>query len=108
MFQHYINEEKRTVVAVCANCEHAAIERIIKRHPHLKKAMKGDKYRHGLEKALLDKKYTARAVCHADDEWDEKEGLRIANERLTAKLNEATEKAVQRWVDYQREILDRI
>ena len=108
MFQHYINEEKRTVVAVCANCEEVAIERIIKRHPHLKKAKKGDKYRHGLEKALIEKKYSAKAVCHADDEWNEQEGLRIANERLTAKLEKATEAAVQRWLDYQRGILDRI
>lgn len=108
MFQHYINEKERTVVAVCANCEEVAIERIIKRHPHLKKAKKGDKYRHGLERALIEKKYSAKAVCHPDDEWNEQEGIRIANEKLTAKLNKATESAVTRWVNYQYSILGRI
>lgn len=108
MIKTYVNEEKRCVYAVTKGCSLDAVVRIIKHNPYIdfESALDDEgKLAFGLHHALMEDKYTAVAKCHPDDVFDAKEGKRIAKEKLIKKLNEASDKAVERWIKHQNNIM---
>lgn len=128
MIRYYVNEEKRTVVAVAEDCKFDAILQIIKRHPGISEYLDFvvDKNievtdsdldeaidcayletikAYDLRYAAMNDKYTAKAVCHPDDVFDESVGKRIAGERLQEKLICSQKRAVQRWKNRQESLM---
>lgn len=104
MIRYYVNEEKRTVVAAVEDTQFDAVDAIIKRCPYfeaedaIKFSEDGEAYLGlGLEKALMEDKYSAKAKCHPEDKFDVEKGKEIAAERLNAKLNCARKRAIARW-----------
>lgn len=132
MIKYYVNETKRTVTAVAENCQFDAILMILKRQPKMAEylnfiidknievvdwddvdeaidmayleALKA----YDLKPAVMNEKYTAKAVCHPDDKFDVEEGKRIAGTRLQEKLVCAQKRAVQRWKQKQIALINMV
>lgn len=75
--RYYIDEEKRTVVAVMDDCEYDAIDVLQKMGIC---SITHDSY--NLNKFMMNPIYRGKAKCALVDEWDEEEGMRIARNRM--------------------------
>lgn len=103
MVRHYVNKEKRMVIAVAEDCELDAVIRILKR---MQGTVSIDD--NLLRTATMHNKYVAVARCHPNDVFDEAEGRRIADERLNEKLEAARTRAVNRWKKHHLAMMDRL
>lgn len=80
---YYVNESKRTVVAVITNTEEALINKI-------RKSLKG-----GLNeffafkgyRSYMPDKFVGKAKCAPEDTWDEVYGKQLARERALEKYS---------------------
>ena len=79
-FRYFINEEKRTIVAVLDNCEGDLGERIrkvLKRH--------NTNFRYYESKTEMPDVFRGKARCNPQDTWDEAIGKKLAKERALEK-----------------------
>lgn len=75
--RYYIDEEKRTVVAVMDDCEYDAID-VLQKMGIRKITHNG----YNLDKFMMNTSYCGKAKCSPDDEWDEKYGMALARNRM--------------------------
>lgn len=85
-----VNDEKKVTTAVVEGCELNAIERI-------EKVLKGRDLTRNFKKALLPEKINAKTTCLECDTFDEKEGRRLAINKVMEKHNRAFKNALMRW-----------
>ena len=88
---YYIDEEKRTVVAVMKDCEYDAIDILEKMGI---RRIKRDGY--NMNKFMINPIYRGKAKCAPDDIWDEEEGMRIARNRMLENYYLARTRALMR------------
>lgn len=81
IFEFYVNEEKRTVVAVLSVPQNAMGNEMLR-------IMSKESNNHfGIEDCMIGKsmalagRYEGKAVCHNEDEWDEEKGMQLAKLR---------------------------
>lgn len=80
-FEFYVNEEKRTVVAVLN------VPQNVMGNEMLQIMSKESGNHFGIEDCMISKsmtltgRYEGKAVCHDEDEWDEEKGMRLAKLR---------------------------
>lgn len=87
---YFINEDKRTVVAVLDNLQESLLPSITKDIAKAGIGINAEQAVYGLlpllrkagEIALLPDRVTAKAVCNASDAWDEEFGKQLAKARL--------------------------
>lgn len=112
MLKHVEKKEEKIVVAIAENCQFDAIMKIVKRHPYINEENMWDftgitpKLNFGLEKALMQKTFSAVARCHEDDEYSYEVGRQVADDKLMKKLEISTNKAIAAWKKHQTKILD--
>ena len=75
--RYYIDEEKRTVVAVMDDCEYDAID-VLQKMGIRKITHDG----YNMDKFMMNTSYRGKAKCSPDDEWDEKYGMALARNRM--------------------------
>ncbi len=75
--RYYIDEEKRTVVAVMDDCEYDAIDVLEKMGIS---NINHDGY--NMDKFMMNPIYRGKAKCSPDDEWDEEYGMALARNRM--------------------------
>lgn len=88
--QHFINEDKRTVVALIDQAEndvHKAVNKLFK-DPKLAESFRfrgGESFLYG----PYNGNFRGIARCHPDDTWDEDEGIKIATFRANRQYRRA-------------------
>lgn len=99
--RYYINEEKRTVVAVLDNVETEVIEEV---KPFFPMTISWSE----MSKFALKPIYRGKAVCHEDDEWDVEVGKRIARNRMLTNFYADRFNALWKFNDYLDDIKRKI
>lgn len=75
--RYYIDEEKRTVVAVMDDCEYDAID-VLQKMGIRKITHDG----YNMDKFMMNTSYRGKAKCSPDDEWNEEYGMALARNRM--------------------------
>lgn len=122
----YDNNE---VVSKIENCEMDAVFDIVKRHPYLSltlnmrvgeevdsdwrtaiynqyKKAGFDTLPYGLDRAIIPNSFTGVGRPLEGDVYDEHTGVETANHKMLKKYNTSKDKAMKRWVNHQKRILD--
>lgn len=100
---YYIDEEKRTVVAVMKDCEYDAIDILEKMGI---RRIKRDGY--NMNKFMINPIYRGKAKCAPDDIWDEEEGMRIARNRMLENYYLARTRALVRAEEVLMTMMDEL
>ena len=100
---YYIDEEKRTVVAVMKDCEYDAIDILEKMGI---RRIKRDGY--NMNKFMINPIYRGKAKCAPDDIWDEEEGMRIARNRMLENYYLARTRALMRAEEVLMTMMDEL
>lgn len=88
---YYIDEEKRTIVAIMRECEYDAIDVLQKMGI---RNIYHDGYR--MDKFMMNPIYRGKAKCSPEDEWDEEYGMKLARNRMLANYYRAQSMALMR------------
>ena len=101
--RYYIDEEKRTVVAVMDDCEYDAID-VLQKMGIRKITHDG----YNMDKFMMNTSYRGKSKCSPDDEWDEEEGMRIARNRMLEKYYRARAMALMRAESVLQEMMNEL
>lgn len=100
---YYIDEEKKTVVAVMTDCEYDAIDILEKMGI---RSISHNSW--SMDKFMINTTYRGKAKCSPDDEWDEEEGMCIARNRMLANYYRARTMALMHAEKIFQDILDEL
>lgn len=98
--KYYVNEDKRTVVAVIDGCNWDAyneVEKIVENYGvHVSDYNKV---------VYMPRTFKGIAKCHPEDKWDEEVGKKVARHKLLVAYNEAKFNAIR---GYYRNLLSAV
>lgn len=101
--RYYIDEEKRTVVAVMDDCEYDAID-VLQKMGIRKITHDG----YNMDKLMMNTSYRGKAKCSPDDEWDEEYGMALARNRMLANYYRGRAMALMKAETVLQSILEEI
>lgn len=100
--RYYINEEKRTVVAVMDGVRDEIMDEVWQYAPNK------EYYSDFHKKVMLKDLYRGKAICHESDEWDVEVGKKIARNRMLTNFYADRYKALTWFESYLIRIVNKI
>lgn len=92
---YFVNEEKRTVVAMMNDCADDVLT-----------DMKIDIFHPAAGSLIISNTFRGKAVCDKDDIWDIEKGKEIARSKMLAKYYRAKENVIRKYITQMNEYLE--